>query len=446
VSSATPSRQVAFDVTLAVERDGAYANLALPAALGRSSLDEKDRGFVTQLVYGSLRAQGELDAVLTEATRRDASALDPEVRAVLRLGVYQLLRMRVDTHAAVDESVKLTKSRGLHRVTGLVNAALRAVAAHSVDYWNTVIGQSTSSQHSHPSWIAAKIEAALAECDGGGELSSALASHNEAPLVTLCHLPGFSAPGDTAPTRYSPVGSILPGGDPATYPGVSDRHVRIQDEGSQLVTLALSRCEPLKAGDTVWDMCAGPGGKTALLSAEACAVGASVLASEISAHRAGLVEDSTHAVSARFPGLLRVETTDSTEPRPERFTKILLDAPCSGLGALRRRPEARWRKSLEDIPGLVELQTTLLRNGLESLEVGGILAYVTCSPVVEETTGVVATVLEGDSRFAPLDTGSILESITRSPLNGHRRDTAIQLWTHRHGTDAMFLQLITRVD
>lgn len=445
VPSATLSRQVAFDVTLAVERDGAYANLSLPIALARSSLEEKDRGFVTQLVYGSLRAQGELDAVISQATRRDCSSLDPEVRTVLRLGVYQLIRMRVDSHAAVDESVKLTRNRGLHRVTGLVNAALRAVAAHPVDYWNAVIGQSAASLHSHPSWIAAKIELALAESGGEGELHEALDAHNEAPLVTLCHLPGLSLPGNLPHTPYSPVGSRLPGGDPQLHPGVSEGAVRVQDEGSQLVTLALSRWEPLSAQDAVWDMCAGPGGKTALLSAEACAVGANVLATEISAHRAQLVENSTRAVSERFPGLIEVDVCDATQARPERFSRILLDAPCSGLGALRRRPEARWRKSAGDIPGLVDLQTSLLRNGLESLVVGGVLAYVTCSPVVEETTSVVSSVLTDDSRFTLLDSGDVLEAVVRRPLEGHRRGNAVQLWTHRHGTDAMFLQLITRV-
>ena len=438
------SREVAFDVALAVERDGAYANLALPAALERSHLDERDRGFVTELVYGSLRAQGELDAVIREATHRDPTSLEPEVVTVLRLGVYQLIRMRVGTHAAVNESVGLAKSRGLHRVAGLVNAALRAVSAHPSEYWDRVIGQSANSLHSHPSWIAALLENALAECDGVGELEVALDAHNQAPLVTLCHLPGFSVPEDGSATPYSPLGSTLQGGDPRAVAGVREKVIRVQDEGSQLAALLLTRVESLTPLDTIWDMCAGPGGKTAVLGAEACAVGASVLASEISEHRSSLVEDSTSAIREKFPTCIRTEIGDSRRPRSEDFSRILLDAPCSGLGALRRRPEARWVKTPESIPALRELQEALLRNGLDSLAPGGYLAYVTCSPVVEETTGVIQKVVSGDNRLALLDTPAVLEGIVRSPIRGHRRGTAVQLWTHRHGTDAMFIQLIQR--
>ena len=441
---ASSARAVAFDVTLAVETDGAFANLALPRALANSFLDTRDKAFATHLVYGALRAQGELDAVIEEATQRPVRSLDADVRVVLRLGCFQLLRMRVEPHAAVDETVRLAKSRGLHRVTGLVNAVLRAVSAHPADYWDRVIGASTTSLHSHPSWIAAKIDAALAECNGDGELEQVLTAHNEAPHVTLCHLPGFSTPDGEHATSLSPCGEVLDGGDPASLPGIVNHHIRVQDEGSQLAALTLSRVASWGEGESVWDMCAGPGGKTALLGAEACASGATVLASELSAHRAALVEDSITAVSARFPGSIRVDVGDSTEPREETFTRILLDAPCSGLGALRRRPEARWTKDPESIPGLVELQRALLRNGLRSLAPGGFLAYVTCSPVVEETTEVVADVLAQTEGFSALDTPDIMGSVARTTLQGHRRGTAAQLWTHRHGTDAMFVQLIRR--
>ena len=441
---ASSARAVAFDVTLAVETDGAFANLALPRALANSFLDTRDKAFATHLVYGALRAQGELDAVIEEATQRPVRSLDADVRVVLRLGCFQLLRMRVEPHAAVDETVRLAKSRGLHRVTGLVNAVLRAVSAHPADYWDRVIGASTTSLHSHPSWIAAKIDAALAECNGDGELEQVLTAHNEAPHVTLCHLPGFSTPDGEHATAFSPCGEVLDGGDPASLPGIANHHIRVQDEGSQLAALTLSRVASWGEGERFWDMCAGPGGKTALLGAEACASGATLLASELSAHRAALVEDSITAVSAGFPGSMGVDVGDSTEPREETFTRILLDAPCSGLGALRRRPEARWTKDPQSIPGLVELQRALLRNGLRSLAPGGFLAYVTCSPVVEETTEVVADVLAQTEGFSALDTPDIMGSVARTTLQGHRRGTAAQLWTHRHGTDAMFVQLIRR--
>ena len=442
---ASQARELALEVTLAVTRDGAYANLALPAALARSGLDERDRAFATELVYGSLRAQGELDVVVEEATKRKVSTLEPEVLSILRLGVYQLLRMRVENHASVDESVRLAKSGGLHRVSGLVNAALRAVASEPLDYWDRVIERSTATEHSHPHWIVNELRRALTECAGEGELADALQAHNQAPLVTLCHLPGLSTPTATRRTPYSPLGSILEGGDPSNSDGVAEHRVRVQDEGSQLAALLLSRVSELGPDSKIWDMCAGPGGKTALLGAEAAGVGATVLATEISAHRAALVQDSTRALRSRFPGVVEVEIADATSPQGRTFDRVLLDAPCSGLGALRRRPEARWTKSPESIPGLVALQEALLRRGLGSLRVGGVLAYVTCSPVVEETTALVAGVTHLDDHFLLLDTPAVVDRISVKPMPPHTRGTAVQLWTHRHGTDAMFVQLIKRL-
>ena len=442
---ASQSRQVACDVLMAVTVNGAYANLALPAALDHSTLDARDRAFVTELVYGSLRAQGELDAVLAEATRRDVATLDPEAAVLLRMGAYQVLRMRVESHAAVHESVDLAKRNGLHRISGLVNAVLRAVATQPAEHWERVISQSTTSLVSHPAWIVREIERALGECTATEELTSALEAHNVAPRVTLCHLPGLSTRPAEGHTPYSPLGTRLDGGDPGTVAGVAEKSVRVQDEGSQLAALALTRFAPLEEHDTLWDMCAGPGGKTAILASEAGAVGASVLATEISPHRAGLVKDSTSAIVASFPDLLTVEVGDAGDPRRDTFTRILLDAPCSGLGALRRRPEARWVKSPDILAGLVSIQENLLRSGLDSLKPGGVLAYVTCSPVVDETTGIIQRVLGDRGDVEVLDTPAVLQSIVDTPIQGHERGRAVQLWTHRHGTDAMFIQLLRRL-
>ena len=443
MSRATRSRALALEVLLAVADKGAYANLELPRALGSSGLEERDRAFATELVYGSLRAQGELDAVISAASARGVETLEDDVLAVLRMGVYQLLRMRVESHAAVDESVRLIKARGLHRAAGLVNGVLRAVARDEPAHWESIIAQGKTVQ-SHPLWIVDEIKRALEECDGEGELGEALDSHNDAPGVTLCHLPGLSRPPESERTEYSPVGAHLSGGDPGVVPGIQGHTVRVQDEGSQLAALLLTRCEPLRPGERVWDMCAGPGGKTALIAAEAAESGASVLATEISDHRAKLVADSTSALREKYPEVLTITTVDARADLGERFDRVLLDAPCSGLGALRRRPEARWSKSASSLAQLNQLQGELLRAGLESLVPGGVLAYVTCSPVVEETTGMVSEVLASRHDAELLDTGRVLEDIVRAPIRGHRRGMAVQLWTHRHGTDGMFIQLIQR--
>lgn len=440
------ARSLALAVLRDVEHNGAYANLALPKALGESELDERDRAFATELVYGSLRRQGELDIVISRAASRDVEKIDSLALAVLRLGVYQMLHLRVPDHAAVDQCVRLARAEGAHKATGFINAVLRAVGSKGSDHWLALIEEDPSSVESHPLWIAAEIELALGEGESSHELGEALRAHNQAPLVTVACLPGFSEP--TAvdnPTVYSPLGFVVAGGNPSRDERVANGVARIQDEGSQLAALILSRVEALSANDRILDMCAGPGGKTAVLAAEAARVGAAVLALEKIPHRVGLVRDSTRAISQRHPGVLGVEQGDARDVVGE-FSRVLLDAPCSGLGALRRRPEARWRKSHRELVGLGVLQEELLDAGLRVLAPGGFLAYVTCSPVVRETSEIVASVLARYPEVSLVDTSAVLDRVSKVPVAGAARGNAVQLWTHRHGTDAMFIQLLRRED
>jgi 16S rRNA (cytosine967-C5)-methyltransferase len=371
--------------------------------------------------------------------------MERDVLALLRMGCYQALRMRVSDHAVVNETVLVAKRQQLHRASGFINAVLRSIVSKDSRHWEDLIRHSENTVVSHPRWIAQEIELAVRECDGEGELSEALEAHNVAPKVTLCHLPGLSEPARPARTPYSPLGAILSGGNPGELEGVRQGVVRVQDEGSQLAALLLTRFKPLQSGDTLWDMCAGPGGKTALLAAEARIAGATVLATELSSHRAQLVKASVSAITAISPQTVTVVTADARN-RPERapFSRILLDAPCSGLGALRRRPEARWSKTPEQLRDLVTVQKELLAVGLDCLAPGGVLAYVTCSPVVAETTEVVSSVLGERTDCDGLDTTEALAHIAAKPVPQARRGSAVQLWTHRHGTDAMFIQLIRR--
>jgi 16S rRNA (cytosine967-C5)-methyltransferase len=238
----------------------------------------------------------------------------------------------------------------------------------------------------------------------------------------------------------SPIGLVLPAGDPGDVPGVAEGRVRVQDPGSQLAALVLSRSRPIGRGERWLDLCAGPGGKAALLAAEAAPAGATLVANEVAPARATLVERAL----APVPGDTAVEVGDGLRfgDGHRRFDRILLDAPCSGLGALRRRPEARWRKQPSDLPPLVALQTWLLDAAVAALAPGGLLAYVTCSPVPAETTAIVAAALDRHPGLMALDTATALAAV--SPAVGTRRGTAVQLWPHRHGTDAMFVQLLTR--
>jgi 16S rRNA (cytosine967-C5)-methyltransferase len=444
MSRGSESRALALEVLAAVNHGGAYANLALPKALSASGLDSRDRGFVTELVYGSLRRQGELDTVVAAAAKRPTTEIDHEVLDVLRLGVYQVLFLRVPGHAAVDESVNYAKSHGLARASGFINGVLRSVTREPVEYWLHVIEANGVSEHSHPTWIAQEIEKALAETGDAAELADALQANNEPPLVCITLLPGLSEHRESDDqTSFSPWGVTLPAGDPAADSRVAAGTARVQDEGSQLAALALIASDPVTSDTTFLDMCAGPGGKTAVLGAAALAHGAHVTAIETVPHRVRLVEDSVRALLERDSRVVKVLEGDSRVISGE-FTRILLDAPCSGLGALRRRPEARWRKHPESLVELTALQSELLSAGLGALAPGGVLAYVTCSPVVAETTAIIEQALRSHPEISAIDTAAVLDGATKSPIPRSARGTAVQLWTHRHGTDAMFIQLLQK--
>ncbi len=437
------ARGVAFDVLVQVLLDDAYANLVLPKALDQSDLSARDRALATELVYGTSRRAGELDLVIASASGRSPDQLDREVLTILRMAVYQLLFLRIPDHAAVAESVSLARDRGLARASGLVNAVLRNVTRGEDGQWAAIIEDSHEVVESHPAWIAQRIEEALAHTGDAKDARDALRAHNESPRVTLAHLPGLSV-ASTGHTDFSPIGEVLEAGNPADVPGVSQGRVRVQDEGSQLAALALGRYAPLTSDDTILDMCAGPGGKTAVLAAEALQGGARVIAWEKLAHRAALVTDSVRAITAQNPHTVSVVTGDALElaAPQDAITRVLLDAPCSGLGALRRRPESRWRKNPADIPELVTLQQALLGRALDLVAPGGVVAYVTCSPVLEETHGVISAVVDSRSDTERVNTPEVLSTIVRRPLVGETSGMAVQLWTYRHGCDDMFIQLL----
>jgi 16S rRNA (cytosine967-C5)-methyltransferase len=262
-------------------------------------------------------------------------------------------------------------------------------------------------------------------------------------------LPGLAEiPEDARRTPFSPHGFRLGGGDPDAVIRASDGRVRVQDEGSQLAALALTRAEPVREGERWLDLCAGPGGKTALLAAEALAHGAKLEANEISPSRAGLVRKALAGVPLEVP-VSEQDGRIRAEEAPNTYDRILVDAPCTGLGALRRRPEARWRKAPADVPELSELQRGLLGAALSALKPGGIVAYVTCSPHLAETAGVVAEVRrEWGAAVEELPAREIVTELSDSDpglapqADGSER---AQLWPHRHNTDAMSISLLRRV-
>ena len=462
-----PARRVAFDVLSAVAERDAYANLLLPALLADRGLTGRDAALATELTYGTLRGQGSYDAILAVCSDRDPGRLDPPLRRVLRLGAHQLLATRIGAHAAVDTSVNLAKDVAGPRPAGFVNAVLRRVATRDLDSWLEIAAPSRADDpagylsvaYSHPRWIVSALSEALGQDPAAGlaETEAALAADNERPRVTLCAVPGLADPAELAaggaePARWSPFGVYVQG-DPAQVPAVAQGRASAQDEASQLVALALARAgsAPDAPGGRWLDLCAGPGGKARLLAGLAAGRGARLLAADVRLHRAQLLAGqlfragTAAGTTAAGAASVAVVTADGTAPAwpPGTFDRVLADVPCSGLGALRRRPEARWRRSPEDVAALGPLQRALLAAALDSAAPGGLVAYVTCSPHLAETRDVVIDVLAGRDDVEVLDAPEVLPEVPGlrcPPPHG----AFAQFWPHRHGTDAIFLALLRR--
>jgi 16S rRNA (cytosine967-C5)-methyltransferase len=439
----------------------------LPALLRDHRLTGRDAALATELAYGALRGQGTYDAILAICCDRDLGRIDRPVRQVLRLGAHQLLATRIGAHAAVATSVDLAKDVAGQRPAGFVNAVLRRVATRDLESWLKIAAPSRDDdlvghlavRYSHPRWIVGALSEALGESAAAGlaETEAALAADGERPQVTLCAVPGLAdqdelAAGGATPARWSAFGAYLGEGNPAQIAAVEQGRAGVQDEASQLAAIALARADATGSRGAWLDLCAGPGGKARLLAGlaaeggeggegrEGGKSGARLLGADVRLHRAKLVRTAVAGVPAAA-----VITADGTAPawRPAAFDRVLADVPCSGLGALRRRAEARWRRSPEDITELGPLQRRLLAAALDSAAPGGVVAYVTCSPHLAETRDVVTDVLAGRDDVEVLDAPAVLPEVPglRCP---EPHGAFAQFWPHRHGTDAIFLALLRR--
>lgn len=456
MSRVQEARRVAYDVVRAVHESDAYANLLLPRTIERAGLSTADAALATELTYGTLRRQGTYDAVLEIAADRPVQDIDPAVLDALRLGAHQLLSTRVASHAAVNESVELAREAGGRGAAGFANAVLRRVSRDTPGDWMTRVAEGARSDDerlglvfSHPVWVVRAFRRALAAEGRADELEALLTADNASPRVTMAALPGLAdIPDDARRTPFSPLGFRLGGGDPDAVIRASGGRVRVQDEGSQLAALVLTRALPVREGERWLDLCAGPGGKTAVLAAEALAHGARLDANEISPARAGLVRNALASVPLAVD-VSEEDGRDRAAAASGVYDRILVDAPCTGLGALRRRPEARWRKAPSDVPELSTLQRGLLSAAVEALAPGGIVAYVTCSPHLAETAGVVADVRrEWGAALDELSARDVLTALSDSdPQLSEQSDGSgrAQLWPHRHNTDAMSITLLRRV-
>lgn len=420
-------RLLAFEVLAEVGLQGAYSNLILPKALTESSLDDKDRAFATELVYGTLRMQGRHDHFITSASDRSLEQIDPKALIVLRLGTHQLKKMRVPSHAAIYESVELAKKVVGKSTASFVNAILRKMDSLDFEQLSKPNQEYArlALEYSHPEWIVSSYFDSL---KNSSDVISLLQANNNPAKPTLIAWPGLATQGELLEAGALAIASSSVAatfdGNPGDIAAIRERRAGVQDLGSQLVVERFF--DQFKPNLRWLDLCAGPGGKAAYLSALLKRDGGSLLANEISNERAKLVSQVMHH------GEVNVCDGRSMPDELGKFDRILLDAPCTGIGALRRRPEVRWRRNLQDLKNLTQLQSELLESATRLLSPGGIIAYVTCSSHQAETKFQIRSFLKQHSNF------------TRIPVRDQRADIDgdLQLWPHRDGTDAMFLSLL----
>ena len=420
-------RLLAFEVLAEVGLQGAYSNLILPKALSESILEANDRAFATELVYGTLRMQGRHDHFISAASDRSLEQIDPKALIVLRLGTHQLKQMRVPSHAAIYESVELAKKVVGKSTASFVNAILRKIDSLDFEQLSKPTQEYArlALEYSHPEWIVSSYFDSL---KNSSDVISLLQANNNPAKPTLIAWPGLATQGELLEAgalaiATSSVAATFDG-NPGDIAAIRERRAGVQDLGSQLVVEKFY--DQFKPNLRWLDLCAGPGGKAAYLSALLKRDGGSLLANEISNERAKLVSQVMHH------GEVNVSDGRSMPDELGKFDRILLDAPCTGIGALRRRPEVRWRRNLQDLKNLTQLQSELLESATRLLSPGGIIAYVTCSSHQAETKFQIRSFLKQHSNFTRINVQD-----ERADIDGD-----LQLWPHRDGTDAMFLSLL----
>jgi 16S rRNA (cytosine967-C5)-methyltransferase len=446
----TRTRLLALRVLERVQRAGAYADILLHAHLGRSSLPAPDRAFATDLVYGTLRWRGRIDFMLSQVLDRDLEKLEPLVANALRLGAYQILFSdRVPDNAAVDESVRCIRAAGAERATGLVNAVLRRLAAEHASIPLPALETDPVGHLTHalslPAWLAARwVEtwgaedaAALARACNAPPPLTIRANRRRTTAAELLQelLPRFP---DARPCALAEDGIVLGRrGNPAVDPAFLAGKFTVQDEASQLV---VSLLDP-RPGERVLDACAAPGGKATAI-AERVGPEGHVVALDRNPRRLDLVKRQ-----ARRLGHANVECIDRDAARPfaelappDRFDRVLVDAPCSGLGTLRRNADARWRVRASDPERLAEVQGNILRHAAACLRPGGVLVYSTCTLLHEENEDIVERFLAENAAFRAAAPGELPERL--APVLDDAG--ALRCLPHIHDTDGFYAARLVR--
>ena len=437
------ARLLVFNLLTQVNRQGAYANLRLPELLADSNLEERDRAFATELGYGTLRMQGLHDELIKRHIDRPFDELDPGIVDLLRMGIHQVTQMRVPDHAAVGETVEVARATIGESRASYVNALLRKTTSDTSFFADVSAivdpKRRLAIMYSHPEWEVAAFFDQLQDWD---EVEKLLQANNVPVKPHLIAWLGRSTVEELlneggsrlAWTRFGVLSAKMPG----AYKAVKERRSGVQDRGSQLVSQIFLNTATEDTTLSWLDMCAGPGGKASALYTALAQERTqdAFIANEPSEHRARLVAQvipKQNVIS--HPGQELAALGDT-------YDRILIDAPCTGLGALRRRPEARWRRTPQDLKELVKIQRELLESGLALLNPDGLLAYVTCSPHILETKAQVLELLHRNKEFELQDIKPFLPELV--PSRVLTNDGTLQLWTHRDDADSMFMALFAR--
>ena len=441
---AEPARLLVFHLLTQVNRQGAYANLRLPELLEESKLEERDRAFATELGYGTLRMQGKHDELIKRHIDRPFEEVDPGIIDILRMGIHQVKEMRVPDHAAVSETVEVARATIGESRASFVNAILRKSTADlsfEEDLAKiTDVKKRLALTYSHPEWEVAAFYDQLRDWQRVEDL---LAANNRPVKPHLIAWPGRSTPQELLSeggeilewTEHGVLSSKMPG----LYTAVRERRAGVQDRGSQLVSQIFLNTAKHTTTTLSWlDMCAGPGGKASAIFTELHQTRPDdeFTANEPSEHRARLV---SHVIPSEN---VIVHSGQELPGLGISYDRIIIDAPCTGLGALRRRPEARWRRTPQDLKELVQIQKELLTSGLKLLKPGGVLAYVTCSPHLLETKAQVIEILHRNPELKLLNIEEFLPE--NVPSRVVTDQGSLQLWTDTDDSDSMFMALLTR--
>lgn len=446
VSSSNP-REAASAVLLRIQREGAHADQLMDRELAAGMLSGPDRGLFAELVFGVLRRQGTLDYILTGLLTQPLERLEPRVLILLRVGLYQLVYLdRIPESAAVNETVNLVK-RSHPRAAGLANAVLRNYLRNrdTVTYPDRTAAPAASvaARHSQPPWLVKLWFSQLGEAET--ELLAEVSSQPP-PLslrinslkttrphyLDLCAAQGIGA----APCVFSPLGVSIEGRHQVTaLPGFQEGLFAVQDEASQMAAILL---DP-QPGERVLDTCAAPGGKATLL-AQLMDNRGELLAMDLSRSKLPLITETAHRLGITIIATQAADLLQSGALPANIYDRVLLDAPCSGLGVIRRNPEAKWRLKPEDITRLAGSQKVMLANAARMLKPGGVLLYSTCSTSREENEDVV-----GD--FLSRSPDCVLENLN-DLFPAHRElftaGGMFRAWPHRHGMDGFFAARIRK--